>query len=329
MSLFTATALSSDPAWKFVVRVTGIVQCQKGGQTAWVSIWNGRMLSDGDKAKTMKDSRAKILLPDNSFFIIGANTTLEMSKVEYSKTGRFVQLKLDVGKVRIKVQKFAGKDSRFEVVTPRAVLAARGTEVFIQQDPPGPSGDAGATRWVVFESRLDVTGTTSQGSFFPGQSGMIDTNNNMRNDAGFQGTSGGPAGGQSSGGSSAERTGETGTGESGTGETSGTGTGETSGGTIGGSGGASSPVDADLNSPGTSYGGGNVIPDGSTRGAAGGSGSDSTRSSSGTDSNRTGSAGDSMTGATTGGAAGSSGTSTPPYVPATNTTKGSLQIVIR
>jgi len=345
---FSAAGLCSDPAWKFVVRIAGVVQCQKAGQGAWVSIWNGRMLSNGDKAKTLKDSRAKILLPDDSFFILGEATTLELSKVEYSQKGRYVQLRLDVGKVRLKVQKFAGKDSRFEVVTPRAVLAARGTEYFVQQDPPAPTGEPGATHWLVFDSAVDVSGAFGRRTYLPGQGGTVDTGNRLLNDSGLPGgSSGGPAGagartgqGDESGstggdttrtgaGGDTTRTGaggdttRTGTG----GDTTRTGTGGTgdsttrttdmgtgSGTGIGG-GGTRLPLDGDLSAAGTSFGGGTIYRDitgGSTRSGTGTAGT-----------------GGSITGATTGNAAAAAGTSTPPYVPATNTTKGGLQIIIR
>jgi len=318
---FSAAGLCSDPAWKFVVRIAGVVQCQKAGQGAWVSIWNGRMLSNGDKAKTLKDSRAKILLPDDSFFILGEATTLELSKVEYSQKGRYVQLRLDVGKVRLKVQKFAGKDSRFEVVTPRAVLAARGTEYFVQQDPPAPTGEPGATHWLVFDSAVDVSGAFGRRTYLPGQGGTVDTGNRLLNDSGLPGgSSGGPAGagartgqGDESGstGGDTTRTGTGGTGDSTT-RTTDMGTGSGTG--IGG-GGTRLPLDGDLSAAGTSFGGGTIYRDitgGSTRSGTGTAGT-----------------GGSITGATTGNAAAAAGTSTPPYVPATNTTKGGLQIIIR
>jgi ferric-dicitrate binding protein FerR (iron transport regulator) len=190
-ALLLGVAFAADPGWKFVIRIAGVVQCRKAGQASWASVWNGRLLNNSDGARTLEKSRAKILLPDNSFFILGQKTSVEMSKIEYTPQSRFVQLRLEVGMIRVKVEKFAAKDSTFQVVTPRAALAARGTEFYVEQDPPLPTGEPGAVRWYVFDGRLDATAEKGREIFERRNGGSVDTSNNINRSTELPGFEGG------------------------------------------------------------------------------------------------------------------------------------------
>lgn len=122
-----------ESRWKLVVRVKGDVDSQRFQKTTWKKIWQSRMLANGDKARTHSDSRANIRLADQSVITIGENTIVEMSQFELTPKSRLVKINLLVGKLRVKVSKFLGKKSKFEVTTPTAVLAARGTDFYCEQ----------------------------------------------------------------------------------------------------------------------------------------------------------------------------------------------------
>lgn len=126
-----AIAFAAAADWKLVIKIKGDVESQKQGLTAWDKIWQSRMLKDGDKARTGADSQARIKFGDQSVGLLGSNTTVEISQFDVTDTERTSKVKLILGKIRVFVSKFTGKKNTFEVVTPNAVLAARGTEFYV------------------------------------------------------------------------------------------------------------------------------------------------------------------------------------------------------
>lgn len=176
-------ALGRD--WKLVIKVKGTVESQKAGQTGWDSIWSSRMLADGDKAKTLDDSRAKVKLADQSIFLIGSNSLVEMSQFKLTPESRIAKFKLLVGKIRVKAEKFLGGKSDFEITTPNCVLAARGTEFYVEQEKisPNPGGD---TKMIVFSGSVSVTSKTEHYVVEAGQTAIINTAGSIFvNPAGF------------------------------------------------------------------------------------------------------------------------------------------------
>lgn len=131
----TVQPLKAAPAadWKLVARVNGKVEGFLHQKQAWQTIWQAILMQDGDKARTYKDSRAKIVFADDSSVIIGENALVEIDKFDYKPQTRKIEIKLLLGKIRAQVGKFLGKDSSFEVITPNGVLSARGTEFFVEQ----------------------------------------------------------------------------------------------------------------------------------------------------------------------------------------------------
>lgn len=164
-----------DPDWKLVARVTGTVESQKAQQDSWNFIWESRMLKDGDKARTSANSRAKICLADQSVLTIGENSLVEMSEFKMTPQSRIVKLKLEFGKLRSRVEKFLGKESRFEVTTPNAVLAARGTDFLVDQEKVTRQFGVGGCYIVVFSGTVNVNTPTGAYSLIPGQTGLVTT----------------------------------------------------------------------------------------------------------------------------------------------------------
>src|SRR2546428_2369652 len=83
-----------------------------------------------DVIETQADSRAKALFEDDSILTVGENSRVEVSEYIYDPANnqRSSVLRMIQGKARALVGKlFAGLGSKFEVHTPTAVAAARGT----------------------------------------------------------------------------------------------------------------------------------------------------------------------------------------------------------
>lgn len=162
-------AFALDPQWKLVVRVKGEVQSQLADQAQWNNIWQSRMLKDGDKTRTLADSRAKIRLSDQTVFTIGENTIVEMSQFKLTKDSRFAAVKLISGKLRVQVGKFFTGKSEIKVETPSAVLAARGTDFFIDQKKETKQAGGNVLTLIVFDGVVGVTTGTQSLSVNAGQ----------------------------------------------------------------------------------------------------------------------------------------------------------------
>lgn len=193
VAALTLPAASLEP-WRMVVRVKGRVESQRGGQQTWDPIFRSRVLSDGDFARTRDDSRAFIRLADGSQFTVGAATQVEMTRFTLTPEGRTVVFNLLLGRVRARVAKSFGSEGRFEVRTPNGVLAAHGTEFYVdhvtdESAPPtsgssllacagGPVADAGGsprglTNFIVYDGIVEVIAGRHTHRFYPGDFGSI------------------------------------------------------------------------------------------------------------------------------------------------------------
>jgi hypothetical protein len=111
-----------------------------------------------DVIETQADSRAKALFEDDSILTVGENSRVEVSEYIYDPANnqRSSVLRMIQGKARALVGKlFAGMGSRFEVHTPTAVAAARGTYfvVWIEEKASQKMGmnEIGTVRPVSFQ----------------------------------------------------------------------------------------------------------------------------------------------------------------------------------
>ena len=110
--------------------VIGKVTVVHVGQPAAMPVKLQESVYFKDVIETQADSRAKALFEDDSILTVGENSRVEVSEYIYDPANnqRSSVLRMIQGKARALVGKlFAGLGSRFEVHTPTAVAAARGT----------------------------------------------------------------------------------------------------------------------------------------------------------------------------------------------------------
>lgn len=125
LQLVCPIPIFADALGKFTL-VKGNVSLERKGEFlasgVETPVFSKDLITTGEK------SRAKLLLIDDSLLVIGQNSSLEIT--EYFITGdkREGVFSLSSGKLYTKVKKFLTSDSKFEVHTPTAVAAARGTE---------------------------------------------------------------------------------------------------------------------------------------------------------------------------------------------------------
>jgi hypothetical protein len=100
------------------------------GQTQVAMVKSGDGVLFLDSYETLDEARAKLLFEDDSLLTLGEKTRLQITENVYnpSKNRRSTALKMLSGRLRVLVGKtFTGTGSKFEVHTPTAVAAARGT----------------------------------------------------------------------------------------------------------------------------------------------------------------------------------------------------------
>lgn len=109
-----------------VTYVTGDVKVQQPGRESWKKAVNEQALRSGDKVKTLDESRGEVAFADGSIIRIDANSNLDIVELGRSKAGQTAQAKVWSGKVWASVNK-ASKKTKFELESPTAVAAVRGT----------------------------------------------------------------------------------------------------------------------------------------------------------------------------------------------------------
>ena len=136
-----------------IVERRGEVDVRKKGEASWARIADsGKVpLSAGDELRTARASTAEILMDDGTKVKIAPASSFKLA----AESGDTVSLGLFYGRVRSWVKKFSKK---FEVRTPSAVCAVRGTDYMVEVKPDG------STRSEVYEGSVlvgDAAGNSS------------------------------------------------------------------------------------------------------------------------------------------------------------------------
>jgi len=140
-AFFFATSLSlaeDEPKGYISQPVTigalvGRVEVWPKGASAWQEAEIGLELSAGDKIRTSEGAKAELVFKDGSFIRMKEETTLrvEIARQKVSDRSTDYNLNLRVGELMLELKKLK-KGSNFEVQTPAAVAAARGTTYYIR-----------------------------------------------------------------------------------------------------------------------------------------------------------------------------------------------------
>ena len=147
-----AQTVSKD-AIGFFAAVAGQVQTTHVGRPAAIPAKLREAVFFKDLIETQATSRAKAMFQDDSILTVGENSRVEISEHVYDPANnqRSTVLKLTQGKARALVGKlFAAAGSKFEIHTPTAVVAARGTYFVVWIEEGTKTGDAGTIRPVLF-----------------------------------------------------------------------------------------------------------------------------------------------------------------------------------
>jgi hypothetical protein len=110
-------------------KVTGLVEVRRSGKGEWKTLSSGGLIKTGDVVRSGKDGLAEFKWADGTRWKIMPATEIKVKKSIYNvvKKSDQSQLELSTGKVFIRIIKALGPSSKFEVETPTAVAAVRGT----------------------------------------------------------------------------------------------------------------------------------------------------------------------------------------------------------
>ncbi len=137
----------------FLLGAANDVTVQHLGEKTWLPAKMKMPILGRDRVQTQAESRCEIKLLDGSVVRIGEKTLFDFSQSKASSSGKSVSASVAQGKVWANVTKLKGSKDKFEVKTPTAVCAIRGTVVRMEADS--------TTRVAVYQGNVDVGPTDS------------------------------------------------------------------------------------------------------------------------------------------------------------------------
>lgn len=147
--------LKPSLAQALVIAVQGEVKVLRDGEEGEKPVTVGDQLSQFDTI-TARNGSAMIKFADDSRLLLKPNSAVRMQGLRYYQRGGIAntQLRLLKGRVKASVEKLRGLESRFDIATPAAVAAVRGTEFRV-----GLAEESGKAVMVteLLEGGLDMT----------------------------------------------------------------------------------------------------------------------------------------------------------------------------
>lgn len=127
--------LNTHPTTALVIAVEGNVLVTRKGNTESTTLVVGNLLNQEDTVSALNGS-AMIKFADESRLLLKANSIIRMSTLKFYDPTQLVNTRIELlkGRVRAEVEKVINANSRYEIETPAAVAAVRGTEFRVGND---------------------------------------------------------------------------------------------------------------------------------------------------------------------------------------------------
>jgi len=170
--LLTVLFLAAQPAGaaasrEIILIPDGSVDARQSASSNWVPVKGKSRLLAGSEIRTGKNSKAGIFFSDGSTFLLGNNSIFAVEETGKKKAG----FNLKVGRLKAIVSGYFA--SRFQVRTPAAVCAVRGTEFDIEVGKDGNTGMNVTEGLVeVNDSKGDMAVVSSEEKIKIGMNGM-------------------------------------------------------------------------------------------------------------------------------------------------------------
>ncbi|HAH32626.1 MAG TPA: hypothetical protein DCL44_09980 [Elusimicrobia bacterium] len=159
LSLILAFVFSGFVQAAYISIWRGEVEVKKAGADKWERVLRGEktMLASGDELRTARASTVEVLMDDGSKVKMAPLSAFKMTE-----NNEAASLQLYFGRVRSWVKKFTKK---FEVRTPSAVCAVRGTDFTVSADAEGNTKVEVYEGSVLAGDSSGATGLITQGQF--------------------------------------------------------------------------------------------------------------------------------------------------------------------
>ncbi len=162
--------LIDHPTTALVIAVEGNVSVIRQGKSE-EKLNVGERLSQQDVVKALKGT-AMIKFADESRLLLKENSTIRMASLQFYDPSQLVSTRVELlkGRVKAQVEKVKNKNSRYQISTPAAVAAVRGTE-FRVTNTQSDHGIA-VMRTELLSGALVVTSESNQENIKAGQGVM-------------------------------------------------------------------------------------------------------------------------------------------------------------
>lgn len=131
--------------------VKGDVKRLLPGEQNWQQVRLEEQIVDGTEISAGENSSLELTFEDGSSVLIHQGSRLKVISSSQGPLHILRQIRLEGGKLITRIKKATGRESRFEIETPSALAAARGTAYRVSVDPDRN------TRTEVLESVVEVT----------------------------------------------------------------------------------------------------------------------------------------------------------------------------
>lgn len=128
--------LQQEPGRVSLVSSTGLVSVQSSENASFVPAQTGMQLASGARVKTEAQSSGVLKFADGSLLTLQPLSVLSLDLISVYAGGSMVDARVRLldGRLQVQANPLQRAGQRFEVTTPSAVTAVRGTEFWLQAD---------------------------------------------------------------------------------------------------------------------------------------------------------------------------------------------------
>lgn len=128
--------LKGIPSEGKVTFVQGSAEIQDHSTQSWRAAQPGDVVHEQDRARTGPESALEITFEDGTSFFLRSEATIGLTKVRKRGISDMIhEMFLEAGRIISHIKKTTGREPRFQIRTPSATAAARGTDFRVGLDP--------------------------------------------------------------------------------------------------------------------------------------------------------------------------------------------------
>lgn len=152
-----------------VIAVEGDVSVNRSGSIENEQLEIGNLLNQQDVI-TSQEGTAMIKFADDSRLLLKNNSIIKMANLEFSNSTQLIDTRIELlrGRVKAQVEKLRHEDSHYEIMTPAAIVAVRGTEFRVESAVNKKTG-AVEMRTELLTGALSVISDNNQQDIVSGQ----------------------------------------------------------------------------------------------------------------------------------------------------------------